>query len=58
MGSSSRPKWTIQNGDDADDYMITIMEKWRIAMGNLTDFILGAHSYGAYLGGTYAAKYP
>ena len=27
-------------------------------MGNLTDFVLCAHSYGGYLGGTYASKYP
>ena len=58
MGSSSRPKWTIQNGADADDYFMGIMEKWRIEMGGLTDFILCGHSYGGYLMGTYAAKYP
>lgn len=27
-------------------------------MGNLTDFYLAAHSYGGYIFGTYAAKYP
>ena len=35
-----------------------VMEKWRIGMDNLTDFILCAHSYGGYLMGTYASKYP
>ena len=27
-------------------------------MGDLTNFFIGAHSYGAYLFGTYAALYP
>ena len=58
MGSSSRPKWTIQNGDDADTYLIDILEKWRVQMDNLTDFILCGHSYGGYLSGTYASKFP
>ena len=58
MGSSSRPTWKITNGDDADDYFMTILENWRIEMGNLTNFVLCAHSYGGYLGGTYASKYP
>ena len=58
MGSSSRPTWTIKSGDDADAYFMTIMENWRIEMGNLTDFVLAAHSYGGYLSGTYASLYP
>ena len=58
MGSSSRPTWTTKSGDDADDYFMTIMENWRIEMGNLTDFVLAAHSYGGYLSGTYASLYP
>ena len=35
-----------------------VIEKWRINMGNLTNFYIGAHSYGAYLFGTYASLYP
>ena len=58
MGSSSRPKWSITTGDEADDYFMTVLEKWRVEMGNLTDFILCAHSYGGYLSGTYASKHP
>ena len=58
MGSSSRPTWTITNGADADDYFMDIMEKWRVEMDNLTDFVLCGHSYGGYLSGTYASKYP
>ena len=58
MGSSSRPVWDKKDGDEADEYFVQIIEKWRIAMGDLTDFFLCGHSYGAYLTGTYAVKYP
>ena len=34
------------------------IERWRINMGNLTNFFIAAHSYGAYLFGTYASLYP
>lgn len=58
MGSSSRPEWTCQNGEEADAFFMSHIEKWRINMGNLTNFFIAAHSYGGYLFGTYAAKYP
>jgi len=58
MGSSSRPPFDCKNGDEADNYMIGYLEKWRIAIGNLTDFILAGHSYGGYISGTYASLYP
>ena len=58
MGSSSRPKWLGKNGTDADLYLVDAIEKWRINMGNLTNFFIAAHSYGGYLFGTYAARYP
>jgi len=34
------------------------IERWRINMGNLTDFMIAAHSYGGYIFGTYASMYP
>ena len=34
------------------------MEKWRIAMGNITEFYLIGHSFGGYLMGNYAVAYP
>ena len=58
MGSSARPDWECSDGAEADAYLIAAIEKWRINMGNLTNFFLGAHSYGAYVFGTYAAAYP
>ena len=58
MGSSSRPVWTKQTAEDADLFFVDAIEKWRINMGNLTNFFVAAHSYGGYLLGTYAAQYP
>ena len=37
---------------------MSAIEKWRVNMNNLTGFYLAAHSYGAYLMGTYASRYP
>jgi pimeloyl-ACP methyl ester carboxylesterase len=58
MGSSSRPEFPCKNGEEADHYMLTALEGWRVAMGNLTDFYLVGHSYGGYISGTYAALNP
>lgn len=58
MGSSSRPVWTCRTGEEADAYFMEAIEKWRINMGNLTNFFIAAHSYGGYLFGTYASRYP
>lgn len=58
MGSSSRPVFRCTTGEEADNFMIEYLEKWRIAMNGMTDFILAGSSYGGYLVGTYAAKYP
>ena len=35
MGASSRPKFEIKDADQADDYFVNFLEKWRIAMGDL-----------------------
>ena len=58
MGSSSRPKWTCKNGAEADNFFISAIEKWRVNMGDLTNFYVAAHSYGGYLFGSYASAYP
>ena len=58
MGSSTRISWDCQNGDQADEYFMSAIEKWRVNMNNLTGFYLAAHSYGAYLMGSYASRYP
>ena len=56
-GSSSRPKWDIKNGFDADLFFSKTLESWREAM-NLKDFYLIGFSYGGYIAGTYASMYP
>ncbi len=58
MGSSSRPEWQCNNGAEADNFFVEHIEKWRINMGNISDFFIAAHSYGGYIFGTYAARYP
>ena len=58
MGSSTRPTWECTNGAEADAYFMSAIEKWRINMGNLTNFFIAAHSYGGYIFGSYAAMYP
>jgi pimeloyl-ACP methyl ester carboxylesterase len=58
MGSSSRPAFTCETGDEADLYCMEFLEKWRIAMKDLNYFVLVGHSYGGYLAGTYASLYP
>ena len=60
MGGSSRPEnYPYQTISPADsiNYFVDYMEKWRIAMDNLTDFYFACHSFGGYLGGLYASKY-
>lgn len=57
MGGSSRPKFTINDADESDSYLTEWLENWRIAMDNMTGFILGGHSFGGFICGLYASKY-
>lgn len=57
MGGSSRPKFKIQDSEEAEVYLVDWFEKWRIEMGNLTGFILAGHSFGGYICGLYAVKH-
>ena len=59
MGSSSRPTtFTAKTAEEADDYFIDFLEKWRIAMDDMKNFILAGHSFGGYICGLYGARYP
>ena len=58
MGGSTRWPFTCENAEDAEHYFLDSIEKWRIAMGDLTDFYLVGHSFGGYLGGLYASFHP
>ena len=61
MGGSSRPKdFDVDkfNPYQALDYLVGYIEKWRQGMGNLTNFVLAGHSFGGYIVGNYATRYP
>ena len=58
MGGSSRPEMKANTADECDQYFVDFLEKWRVAMDDLKDFILAGHSFGGYISGLYACKYP
>ena len=58
MGASSRPEFNIKDPEKVDEYLIDWLEKWRVQMGDLKDFVLAGHSFGGYISGLYAIKYP
>lgn len=60
MGASSRPADFNINSLSASgalDYFIDHVEQWRSALG-LDRFYLGGHSFGGFICGNYAIKYP
>ena len=58
-GSSSRPEFTYENANDATDFLVGWVEKWRQTIGILNEkFILCGHSLGAYVSGHYTKRYP
>lgn len=62
-GRSSRPKFKIRSKGlldgiiETENFFIDALERWRQAKG-IDKFTLVAHSMGAYLGASYATKYP
>ena len=60
MGCSSRPDNFDESKispEEALEYLVEHVEKWRAAMG-LERFYLSAHSFGGFVCGHYALKYP
>jgi pimeloyl-ACP methyl ester carboxylesterase len=57
MGLSSRPKFECKNPEEAINFFIDSLERWRVAIG-LENFILAGHSFGGHMACHYAAKYP
>ena len=57
MGASSRPKFESKTASEADEFFVTFLESWRKAM-SLTNFYLAGHSFGGYICGHYAYRYP
>jgi len=60
MGGSSRPSFKIKDPQEAEDYLVAWFEKWRLAVriDGLTNFVLAGHSFGGYVSGLYAMRYP
>jgi cardiolipin-specific phospholipase len=59
MGASGRPTFREdQSPSEADEFFISFLERWRIAMGDLKNFYLAGHSFGGYICGHYALRYP
>ena len=58
MGASSRPKFEAKTAEEADEYFVNFIEKWRLSMGDLKCFFLAGHSFGCYISGHYAYRYP
>lgn len=54
MGGSTRVPFFCRTPEQAQEYFVTFLEDWRVAMGDLTDFYLAGHSFGGYIAGVYA----
>eukprot|EP01022_Parablepharisma_sp_SALTPOND_P018619 TRINITY_DN306_c0_g1_i1.p1 TRINITY_DN306_c0_g1~~TRINITY_DN306_c0_g1_i1.p1 ORF type:complete len:213 (+),score=3.86 TRINITY_DN306_c0_g1_i1:469-1107(+) len=57
MIRSGRPKFTAGDREQADNYLIEGLEKWRQEMG-FDKFILCGHSLGGYVAAKYAYQHP
>jgi len=58
MGGSSRPLFNFTDPSKIDEFLVDWLERWRLKMENLDNFILAGHSFGGYVSGLYAIKYP
>ena len=56
-GLSGRPEFRARGRQEAEDFFVESLDKWRIEMG-IEKFILLGHSIGGYLSACYALKHP
>jgi len=56
-GLSSRPKFTFENADSAEEFYVDSLEQWRKKNG-IDKMILGGHSLGGYVAVAYCERYP
>jgi pimeloyl-ACP methyl ester carboxylesterase len=56
MGRSARPPFRANSTEEAENFFVNSLEKWREKMG-LDDMILCGHSFGGFVVGRYGAKY-
>lgn len=57
MGRSSRPDFTAANREETEEFFVTPIEACRVAL-NIEKMILAGHSFGGYLAGCYAERFP
>lgn len=53
MGRSSRPRFLPRSKDEADNFFVQSIEKWREAM-DLKNLTIVAHSFGGYVASRYS----
>ncbi|CAF1425289.1 unnamed protein product [Adineta steineri] len=56
-GRSSRPGFSAKTSEEAEQFFVDALERWRIQV-NLDKMILLGHSFGAYIGSSYAMAFP
>jgi pimeloyl-ACP methyl ester carboxylesterase len=56
MGRSSRPRFRCRTAEEAEDFFVLSLEKWREEVG-LDNLVLCSHSFGGYISGRYALRF-
>ncbi|CAI2370262.1 unnamed protein product [Moneuplotes crassus] len=56
FGRSSRPKFKCKTSEEAEDFFVLSIEKWREQM-QLDSFSICCHSFGGYVMGRYALRF-
>lgn len=57
MGRSSRPRFTMESREECEDFFVNPIEVCRDFLG-VEKMVLAGHSFGGYVAGCYAEKYP
>ena len=56
FGTSSRPEFLAANREQAEEFFIQVIEKWRIKM-DISGFYMVGHSLGSYIISKYCLRY-
>ena len=54
---TGRPPFPAKSREDAEDFFLSSLQRWREAMG-MEKMVLVGHSLGGYLAASYALQYP
>ncbi len=55
--ATGRPPFPAKSREDAEDFFLSSLQRWREAMG-MEKMVLVGHSLGGYLAASYALQYP